>query len=57
MFVTEGGAAPLGFELSQDLPAPCGTELAPFHFGHEQALRVRGVGSDEVEFDVFFPIA
>lgn len=48
---------PFAFELGQHVAAFGGAELAPFDFGHEQAFRVLGIRGDEVEFDVFFPIA
>jgi hypothetical protein len=34
-----------------------GAEFAPLHFGHDEGLRGLRVFSDEVKFDVLFPVA
>jgi rhodanese-related sulfurtransferase len=51
------GAFPFLFELYEYMGLLRCTEFAPLHLGHDQAFGVLGVFCDEVEFDVFFPVA
>ena len=52
----QGTLRPLAFKLAQHVLPLHHSQATPFHLGHEQSLAVVGVGRDQIQFDVAFPI-
>jgi hypothetical protein len=47
MFLRQLAARPFALQLPKQLGALCRRQVLPFHFGHDQALRLPGIGRNQ----------